>query len=154
VRYVALGDSYTIGTSVRPVARWPDQLVAALGPEEPALHLVANLAVDGYTSADLIRDELPALEVLDPEFATVLIGVNDLPTVEPSVPAHETGPARWTAGPATSPMGRPESYPTTTWTGRRLCACHATRSSWERRSAARRASRPGQPRLPYPSDPS
>jgi acyl-CoA thioesterase-1 len=78
VRYVALGDSYTIGTSVRPAERWPDQLVAALGPTGPTLELVANLAVNGYTSADLIRAELPAVARLDPGFATVLIGINDV----------------------------------------------------------------------------
>ncbi len=55
VRYVALGDSYTIGTSVPPADRWPDQLVRALGPAEPTLELVANLGVNGYTSADLVR---------------------------------------------------------------------------------------------------
>jgi lysophospholipase L1-like esterase len=78
LRFVALGDSYTVGTSVRPDERWPDQLVAALGPDEPALRLVANLGVNGYTSADLIRDELPALDGLGPEFVTLLIGVNDV----------------------------------------------------------------------------
>jgi len=78
MRYVALGDSYTIGTSVRRDERWPDQLVAALGPDEPTLTLVANLGVNGYTSADLIHAELPALRRLEPEFATVLIGVNDV----------------------------------------------------------------------------
>ena len=78
LRYVALGDSYTIGTSVDPAERFPDQLVAALGPDVPTLQLVANLGVNGYTSADVIRDELPALEDLDPGFATVLIGVNDV----------------------------------------------------------------------------
>ena len=78
MRYVALGDSYTIGTSVAPAERWPDQLVAALGPDEPSLELVANLGVNGYTSADLIARELPALANLRPEFATVLIGVNDV----------------------------------------------------------------------------
>jgi len=74
---VALGDSYTIGTGVQPAERWPDQLVAALGSREPALELAANLAVNGYTSEDLIRHELP---FLDPtaEFASVLIGVNDV----------------------------------------------------------------------------
>jgi acyl-CoA thioesterase-1 len=77
MRYVALGDSYTIGTAVAPAERFPDQLVAALGGRPPAMDLVANLGVNGYTSADLIRDELPALDALEPDFVTVLIGVND-----------------------------------------------------------------------------
>jgi lysophospholipase L1-like esterase len=78
LRYVALGDSYTIGTSVEAAERFPEQLVVALGPVVPTLELVANLGVNGYTSADLIREELPALDELRPEFATVLIGVNDV----------------------------------------------------------------------------
>jgi lysophospholipase L1-like esterase len=78
VRYVALGDSYTIGTSVTAAERWPDQLVAALGPAEPTVHLVANLGVNGYTTAHLIHDELPALDDLRPEFVSLLIGVNDV----------------------------------------------------------------------------
>ena len=78
VRYVALGDSYTIGTSVQPPERFPDQLVAALGPGLPSLELVANLGVNGYTSADLIREELPPLGDLEPGFVTLLIGVNDV----------------------------------------------------------------------------
>lgn len=78
LRYVALGDSFTIGTSVEATDRFPDQLVAGLGPEPPTLRLVANLGVNGYTSANLIRNELPALDELEPEFVTVLIGVNDV----------------------------------------------------------------------------
>lgn len=78
LRYVALGDSYTIGTSVGAADRFPDQLVAALGPGSPTLELVGNLGVNGYTSDDLIREELPALDGLAPEFVTVLIGVNDV----------------------------------------------------------------------------
>lgn len=78
VRYVALGDSYTIGTSVPPAERWPDQLAGALGLDEPTLHLIANLGVNGATSADLIRDQLPAFETFDADFAGVLIGVNDV----------------------------------------------------------------------------
>ena len=74
LRYVALGDSYTIGTSVASADRFPEQLVASV----PGLELVANLGVNGYTSADLIRDELPALDDLAPDFVTVLIGVNDV----------------------------------------------------------------------------
>ena len=78
MRYVALGDSYTIGTSVAAADRWPDRLVAALGSAEPGLELAANLAVNGFTTADLVRDELPRLERLRPEFVTCLIGVNDV----------------------------------------------------------------------------
>jgi acyl-CoA thioesterase-1 len=74
LRYVALGDSYTIGTSVSSDASWPSQLVARV----PDLQLVANLAVNGYTSADLIDEELPALTGLRPDLVTLLIGVNDV----------------------------------------------------------------------------
>jgi acyl-CoA thioesterase-1 len=77
IRYVALGDSYTIGTSVDESVRWPNQLVDRLvGAVD--LQLVANLGVNGYASANLIGDELPRLDALDPDFATVLIGVNDV----------------------------------------------------------------------------
>lgn len=79
LRYVALGDSYTIGTALDdPAERWPDQLVAALGPESPTVKLVANLGVNGWTSGDVIRTELPELGRLRPEFASVLVGVNDV----------------------------------------------------------------------------
>ena len=74
MRYVALGDSYTIGTSVDAVERFPDQLARRI----PGLELVANLGVNGYTTADLIRDELPALSGLAPGFVTLLIGLNDV----------------------------------------------------------------------------
>jgi acyl-CoA thioesterase I len=74
VRYVALGDSYTIGTSVSADESWPSQLVARV----PQLELVANLGVDGYTSTDLITDELPQLDRLNPELVSLLIGVNDV----------------------------------------------------------------------------
>jgi len=74
LRYVALGDSYTIGTSVSSAESWPSLLAVRV----PRLELVANLGVNGYTSRDLIEDELPALPGLQPEFATLLIGVNDV----------------------------------------------------------------------------
>ena len=79
LRYVALGDSYTIGTATRSAdERWPDKLVARLGGEKPALELVANLGVNGFTSRDVIESELPQLRALRPEFATLLVGVNDV----------------------------------------------------------------------------
>jgi acyl-CoA thioesterase-1 len=79
VRYVALGDSYTIGTSVAAADRWPEQLVARLAEGAgPHLELVANLGVNGFTSADVIRAELPRLRDLGPGFASLLVGVNDV----------------------------------------------------------------------------
>jgi acyl-CoA thioesterase-1 len=81
LRYVALGDSYTIGTSVDPASCWPAQLVAGLpriASSSAGLRLVANLGVNGYTSSELIRDELPELDRLRPEFASLQIGVNDV----------------------------------------------------------------------------
>ena len=92
LRYVALGDSYTIGTSVEPAERFPDQLVAALPADPPPLQLVANLGVNGWTSGDLIREQLPAFERLEPGFATVLIGVNDVVQGLPSA-AYEANVA-------------------------------------------------------------
>jgi acyl-CoA thioesterase I len=76
LRYVALGDSYTIGTAIAsPAERWPDQLVAGLGG---ALELVANLGADGFTSRDVIEVELPQVAGLRPGFASLLVGVNDV----------------------------------------------------------------------------
>jgi acyl-CoA thioesterase I len=84
VRFVPLGDSYTIGTSVPTDLRWPNQLVARLGAEASArgeqapLELAGNPAVNGFTSRDVIVAELPLLDTLKPELASLLIGTNDV----------------------------------------------------------------------------
>ena len=77
VRYVALGDSYTIGTGVAREERWPDQLVAALS-DRVRLELVANLGVNGYTSDDVLQFQLAQLADSRPGFVTLLVGVNDV----------------------------------------------------------------------------
>lgn len=84
LRWVALGDSYTIGTAVTAAERWPDQVVARLAMEAraagepPALELVGNPAVNGFTTRDVIAVELPQLEALRPELCSILIGTNDV----------------------------------------------------------------------------
>jgi lysophospholipase L1-like esterase len=78
-----MGDSYTIGTSVAAAERWPHQLVERLAGTPPAgtrpgLELIANLGVNGFTSEDVIRHELPRLRGLEPGFVSLLVGVNDV----------------------------------------------------------------------------
>ena len=82
MRFVALGDSFTIGTSVGTAERWPEQLAARM----PELELVANLGVNGFTSGDVIDVELPQLPQLRPELVTLLIGVNDVVQGVPEAP--------------------------------------------------------------------
>ena len=78
-RFVALGDSYTIGTATRGTdERWPDQLVARLREGRSPLELVGNLGVNGFTSRDLIEVELPQVAALEPGLVSLLIGVNDV----------------------------------------------------------------------------
>jgi lysophospholipase L1-like esterase len=73
LRYLALGDSYTIGTGASDESHsWPSIIAKRLGAE------LTNPAVNGYTTLDLIRDELPYLERLEPDLVSILIGVNDL----------------------------------------------------------------------------
>jgi acyl-CoA thioesterase I len=77
LRLVALGDSYTIGTSVKPRERWPNQLERALDPGID-LDLVANLAVNGATSQDVMDTQLRHVSSLDPDLVSLLVGVNDV----------------------------------------------------------------------------
>jgi acyl-CoA thioesterase I len=55
-----------------------NQLVDVLGGPAGPLRLVANLAVNGLTSGDVIAVELPRLDELRPGFVTLLVGVNDV----------------------------------------------------------------------------
>lgn len=73
MRYLALGDSYTIGTGASDDAHaWPSIIASRLHAD------LTNPAVNGYTTLDLIREELPYLRKVQPDLVTILIGVNDL----------------------------------------------------------------------------
>ena len=76
-RYVALGDSYTIGEGVATPESWPSLLTDHLRERGIAIELVANPSVTGWTTAQLIEHELPVFEASRPTVATLLIGVND-----------------------------------------------------------------------------
>ena len=77
IRYLALGDSYTIGTSVDSSQNFPTALAQHVQDATGRHVFVQNLGINGYTSDDLIQDELPAAQRGGWDVATVLIGVND-----------------------------------------------------------------------------
>jgi acyl-CoA thioesterase-1 len=79
IRYLALGDSYTIGTGATDVAHnFPSLLAGRLTNATHRQVELTNPAVNGFTTFDLISKELGELDHLQPDLVTVLIGVNDL----------------------------------------------------------------------------
>ena len=77
IRYVALGDSYTIGTGALPEESWPAVLTRHLKSDGVAVDLIANLGRNGWTTQDVLQYQLPVYKTLKPDFASLLIGVND-----------------------------------------------------------------------------
>lgn len=77
IRYAAIGDSYTIGEGVNENERWSNQLVEHLKQEGIELEIVCNPSVTGWTTQQVIDNELPVYKNSKPDFATLLIGVND-----------------------------------------------------------------------------
>ncbi|HEY1162379.1 MAG TPA: SGNH/GDSL hydrolase family protein [Candidatus Dormibacteraeota bacterium] len=77
--YLALGDSYTIGTGASSEAHnYPSILATRLSEATGAKIALTNPAVNGFTTQDLIDNELAFVRRLKPELVTILIGVNDL----------------------------------------------------------------------------
>ncbi|HET9419233.1 MAG TPA: GDSL-type esterase/lipase family protein [Chthoniobacterales bacterium] len=77
IRYVALGDSYTIGEGASPDESWPALLTRHLRAQDVDVDLVANPSVTGWTTQHLIDRELSIFRKEKPNFGTLLIGVND-----------------------------------------------------------------------------
>ncbi len=77
IRYVPIGDSYTIGTGATPQESWPSVLTKKLKAQGFSIVLVANPAHAGWTTKEAINLELPVFESAHPNFATLMIGVND-----------------------------------------------------------------------------
>ena len=75
--YAAIGDSYTIGEGVKENERWPNLLAEHLNKARIEIEIVCNPAVTGWTTQQLIDNELPVYQKSKPDFATLLIGVND-----------------------------------------------------------------------------
>ncbi|HEY8655583.1 MAG TPA: SGNH/GDSL hydrolase family protein [Candidatus Limnocylindria bacterium] len=126
-RYLALGDSFTIGTGGTPERSFPAVLVARWKTAGRLVQLT-NPAVNGYTTDDLIARELPLAEALKPTLVTLLVGANDIVRGRSATEyraqllriyaalAAAGVPARalvalpqpdWSRSPAAAPFGRP-----------------------------------------------
>ena len=77
IRYVALGDSYTIGMGATVQESWPALLTRHLQENGIPIKLVENLGQGGWTTADVIKAQIPVYQSLRPTFASILIGTND-----------------------------------------------------------------------------
>jgi acyl-CoA thioesterase-1 len=76
-RFLALGDSFTIGTGTTADRSFP-AVLARIWTERGRTVVLSNPAVNGYTTDDLINDELPLVASFRPTLVTVLIGANDI----------------------------------------------------------------------------
>ncbi|KKP67715.1 MAG: Lipolytic protein G-D-S-L family [Candidatus Roizmanbacteria bacterium GW2011_GWA2_35_19] len=77
IKYVPIGDSYTIGLGVKEGERWPNILVDHLKKRGIDIYLASNPAVSGYTVRDAIEIEFPIVSKIKPDLVTVLVGAND-----------------------------------------------------------------------------
>jgi acyl-CoA thioesterase-1 len=132
IRYLALGDSFTIGTGIQPERAFPAVLAQKWREAGHTVELL-NPAKNGFTTDDLIGQELRHAVTFAPTFVTVLIGANDIirgsddsryreqirrihrGLRQASIPAKAVivlPQPEWSRSPAASPYGTPESLRT------------------------------------------
>ncbi len=77
IRYVAIGDSYTVATGIEEKDSWPSQLTQKLKSAGIKINLIEILGMKGATSQQTLNEVMPLLKNLKPGLITLLIGVND-----------------------------------------------------------------------------
>lgn len=77
IKYLALGDSYTIGESVDPSMRWPVQLADSLRVDSVLLGDVQIIARTGWTTDELMKGIETNKPGYDYDLVSLLIGVNN-----------------------------------------------------------------------------
>lgn len=82
IRYLALGDSFTIGTGSTPEQAFPARLSERWRGKGCTVTL-KNLGVNGYTTDNLTERELPEVAPFKPTIVTLAIGANDRVHGEP-----------------------------------------------------------------------
>ena len=133
IRYLALGDSFTIGTGIQPERAFPAVLAQRWRDTGRVVELL-NPAKNGYTTDDLIAKELPLAQAFGPTIVTLLIGANDIVRggsddaryreqirrIYRGLRSAEIAPKavvmlpqpEWSRSPTASPYGTPESLRT------------------------------------------
>jgi lysophospholipase L1-like esterase len=76
-KFLALGDSYTIGESVEPSERWPVQLVRALNADGAGFADPIIIATTGWRTDDLKNAIVAASPPTDFDIVSLLVGVNN-----------------------------------------------------------------------------
>jgi lysophospholipase L1-like esterase len=76
-RFLALGDSFTIGTGTTPERSFP-AVLTRMWTDRGRKVVLANPAVNGYTTDDLVREELPIVASFRPTLVALLVGANDI----------------------------------------------------------------------------
>ena len=76
IKYLALGDSYTIGEGVGESERWPNQLTEQLKTLEYEIDTVRIIARTGWTTNNLLR-AIDFAEINNFNLVSLLIGVNN-----------------------------------------------------------------------------
>ena len=76
-RFLALGDSYTIGEGVAPADRWPAKLQASLADAGIELAPPEIIATTGWTTGELLAGIAAAAPAGPFELVSLLIGVNN-----------------------------------------------------------------------------
>jgi lysophospholipase L1-like esterase len=77
IKFLVLGDSYTIGESVAEDQRWPVQLMKAFEQEGYSVEPPTIIATTGWRTDDLKKAILPLKPPHDYTLVSLLIGVNN-----------------------------------------------------------------------------
>ena len=71
IRYVAIGDSYTVATGIDEKDSWPSQLTQKLKSAGIEINLIEILGMKGATSQQTLNEVMPLLKNLKPGLITV-----------------------------------------------------------------------------------